>query len=299
MSRFTVRNPVMTLAMLVLVSAPGIAWAADEAGKVQAMRGEVYADVNGGGSRELKLKDQVFTGETVRTGDRGMVKIFLKDGSVVALGRKSKMTFQEFKYDAGTNTRTSTIQLATGQLKALIGKAFSANSSFKVKTNTAVAGVRGTHLVIEAGAGFTNVLTIDGEVEVQSPDGSGSVILGPGLFTTVRAGQAPSPPSSKSDIDMQNLSGGAEVNETPDVTDSNIQDVVISKDLFDVPGGGSGSGGFSLPPSMGGGGGNNSGGATGGLGGMGNIPSGNNLNLDTSRKTTKVNIRLQIQPTIK
>jgi hypothetical protein len=63
-----------------------------------------------------------------------------------------------------------------------------------VTTRTAVASVRSTQWIVDAGADSTGVFAIEGRVTVVDRQMRGGVILDPGYGTDVRAGEPPSQP---------------------------------------------------------------------------------------------------------
>ena len=68
---------------------------ATSVGEVSQVVGTVIAVDAAGNERVLSAGDQVFAGETIRTGDDGYVAIDLVDGSRFDLGRSGEAVTQE------------------------------------------------------------------------------------------------------------------------------------------------------------------------------------------------------------
>lgn len=60
---------------------------------------------------------------------------------------------------------------------------------FQIRTPHAIAAVRGTEYAVDVEDGKTAVFVAEGEVAVSRPDGSDTVVLGPGFGVDVTAGE--------------------------------------------------------------------------------------------------------------
>lgn len=67
------------------------------------------------------------------------------------------------------------------------------SGGFQIGTPHAIASVRGTLFVVDAGAAVTSVLVVEGEVHVARADGSDGVLLGPGEGIDVAEGEPLTP----------------------------------------------------------------------------------------------------------
>ncbi|MFH1975421.1 MAG: FecR family protein [Pseudomonadota bacterium] len=100
----------------------------------------------------------VFERDTVITQKKGRIEILLNDESKLILASGTKLELTKSVYDPKMKTRFSLINMAIGKARYLVTKMSNFNSSeFKVKTNTAVAGVRGSDFVITAKPGVTEI----------------------------------------------------------------------------------------------------------------------------------------------
>lgn len=125
----------------------GAAQAADSAGTVVAFKGQVEAIDAAGTSRELRKNDAVNVGDTVRTGAGGYVVIEFVDGAKATVRPSSEIKIDQYAY--GTGDDGAVMSLVKGGLRAITGSiAQNQPESYKVKTNVATLGVRGTEFAL-------------------------------------------------------------------------------------------------------------------------------------------------------
>jgi hypothetical protein len=148
----------------------------------------------------------------VKTGADGRIKIVLTDQSTLALGPNSELQVTEYLLKAGAD-RTGWFKVWSGRLRAVVSKwtGDPARNSYRFSTPTAVAGVRGTDLVLDVspreGANpdvsaaqdpseyRTEIAVLEGAVEVAGLDGIGAAqVLTAGMASQVLFGGAPSTP---------------------------------------------------------------------------------------------------------
>lgn len=101
---------------------------------------------------------------------REKTRIILKmnDGSTLSLGSQTKIVINQSIYDPGKKTRSSFMTMTLGKARFWVKKLTSyKHSKFKLKTKTAVVGVRGSDFFIEATENYTRVNTFaDTRLEV-------------------------------------------------------------------------------------------------------------------------------------
>ena len=120
----------------------------DSAGKVTYLKGKVEAQRKGSWVN-LGQDASVFPGDTVRTEKKGRVEIRLADSSVIRLGSASLVVINEAVFRGGGEKKFSA-KMMQGQAYAVVSKLVGSDSNFEVRTNNAVAGVRGTTFRINA-----------------------------------------------------------------------------------------------------------------------------------------------------
>ena len=186
--------------------------AGQPAGKVaNAIPDETLQHSGQAAQAPLKVHDGVLWEDTVRTLGNGRVRIALEDGSLINIGARSVMRIT--KHDA--QSQQTEIELQLGKLRGQVVKLSKPGASFQVKTNTAVIGVVGTILIIDALPNLTHVRCLEGMVNVKNlnPAIAGETTLHAGEQTHVGAGQAPAPaaPSPPAEISSDlNLTNAGE-----------------------------------------------------------------------------------------
>ena len=186
--------------------------AGQPAGKVaNAIPDETLQHSGQAAQAPLKVHDGVLWEDTVRTLGNGRVRIALEDGSLINIGARSVMRIT--KHDA--ESQQTEIELQLGKLRGQVVKLSKPGASFQVKTNTAVIGVVGTILIIDALPKLTHVRCLEGMVNVKNlnPAIAGETTLHAGEQTHVGAGQAPAPaaPSPPAEISSDlNLTNAGE-----------------------------------------------------------------------------------------
>ena len=139
----------------------------------------------------------VAIGDQLRTGRPGRMRIVFRDDSVLSLGEDSTLVVDEQVFDPGAAGAHSLFHLVAGTIKAVVSPYYStAGSTYEVKTETAVAGVRGTEFVIdydpETGktevVGIRGVVTVHGTADPTAP----GLLVTASEATAVGAGELPS-----------------------------------------------------------------------------------------------------------
>lgn len=169
------------------------------AGKVTEVEGAVQALHPDGRAEPLALNAPVYLGDRISTATKSRVCILLNDDSLITLGPNTKLEINALVYKP-RQSRSSIFSLVQGSLMAVVGGWFSAEAGeaqWEVRTPTAVAGVRGSSLVVdvpdEGQKPSTTVAGLGGLIGVQAlVDPSGKIVLlQPNFFTVVPEGGPP------------------------------------------------------------------------------------------------------------
>ena len=113
-------------------------------GKAQMVQGEALV-VHKGESVAYNLKKDIplFTGDMLVTKEKSRVSVILNDQSGFALAPVSKLVIDKSIYDPEKKRRASRLSLWFGRARFMVAK-ISGKSEYKVRTPTAVCGVRGS-----------------------------------------------------------------------------------------------------------------------------------------------------------
>lgn len=167
----------------------------EDVGKVISVLGSVQATRSATGTVEkLAFNSPIFLNDRIRTGEDGQAKILLNDDSILKISPLSDLRVTELI--AGVAEETTTIKLLKGRVRSVIGKKLGPAVRYEVKTDVAVAGVRGTDFEVwQYSPDDTAVRCFEGLIEVRSsiPGVEGTVMVRPNTFTTVTRGMPPVP----------------------------------------------------------------------------------------------------------
>ncbi|MDX9981036.1 MAG: FecR domain-containing protein, partial [Lentisphaeria bacterium] len=190
---------LLTLLSFALVLTASAEVARQRAGIVTALRGEVSVQAPGGEGRPPAIKEQIFEGDTIKTGNRGRVQICFEDDSIVSIGRDATLVVTKFFFDPSARQGAMQIEVKEGFFRVLGGAVTRiAPENFETVAGTASIGIRGCSLGGEVGGGRATLVffgsNIGGGIEV---GGAGvQRFLGtPGDGVTVPRNGPPSMPS--------------------------------------------------------------------------------------------------------
>lgn len=121
--------------------------AADGIGRVKVTKGTV--EIERAGQRvPAVVGAEVQQSDRVVTGKDGSVGLTFADNSMLSAGPNTVLVLDQFRFDPGTLQGGFEVSLQKGTLSAIGGKLVEQTpGSMKVRTPTAVLGVRGTELV--------------------------------------------------------------------------------------------------------------------------------------------------------
>ncbi len=132
-------------------------------GTIQLVQGSVlivhFGEIHGyAAKKDLPL----FKSDTIITRDDGRISFKLNDGSVLTMTTGTKLVLNESVYDLDKESRSAFVSMIIGKARFWVKElADFKNSEFKVKTNTAVVGVRGSDFVVEAADTYTKVTAFE------------------------------------------------------------------------------------------------------------------------------------------
>lgn len=113
--------------------------------KASFVKGQVEIGPSADGPfKKLRKKKPVKVGYFVRTGPESRAELKFSDGSVLRLGPESLLEMQAGQFNAKTKEVGVEATLVAGKVWAKVSKLVGSDAKFKVKTQNAVAGVRGT-----------------------------------------------------------------------------------------------------------------------------------------------------------
>jgi hypothetical protein len=186
------------IALCLVLTVPFSVAAAPEIGKVAKLRGTAHI-VRKAVDRPIAVSVgmPVYLNDEVRTAARSSLRIKLEDGSILTLGPKGHLQLNHFEFEPDEEKRSALFDMFRGKLRVFAKdhETFK-KKDFKIKTPTAICGVRGTlFLVWVLSDEVTKVFAFKQEVAVANVFSPGEVIvLVPNYGTDVVLRNAPTQP---------------------------------------------------------------------------------------------------------
>ncbi len=126
--------------------------------------------------------DPVSLGDAVRTKRRSKAEIRFKDDTVLQLAPETRIIVDQYTF-SGNRRESGFLSLLRGKVRAIVSKIRAAvmpvsatATNFTIKTPTAIAGVKGTDLIVYYNRGITGVMFLDGFGFVFNPQLPGRVV---------------------------------------------------------------------------------------------------------------------------
>jgi len=122
----------------------------------------------------------IVLGETESTGPGSAAKMLFGEGALVSLGQNTTFKVSPEAVDQATGRAVSAFELAAGKARVFVSRFWSGRPDVRVKTRSAVVGIKGSEAIVEA--------FLDGRTTVTLLAGEGWVEAG-GQRRELRAGQ--------------------------------------------------------------------------------------------------------------
>lgn len=163
-------------------------------GKLVLVRGKVYVKrYKADKPLVAKVGIKVYLNDHIITSKDGYARMRMRDDSILRIAPTSELAVTTQLL--GPEHSNTTIDLLKGKLRAIVVHKLIAGDSYEVKTDVAVAGVRGTDFEVIAGRG-TVVRCYTGVVAITNVDTkvTGNVFLTPRTYTVVAQEKPPIKP---------------------------------------------------------------------------------------------------------
>lgn len=135
------RNFIPALLLATGLALQATATNAQEAiGKATSVKPQAEG-THSGGTRTLSGGTDVYSKETVRTGDSGQADLRFLDNSNLNVGPKSNVRLDKFVYDPNKSAGAVAIQATRGSFRFVTGS--QGGGSYQIKTPYGTLGVRG------------------------------------------------------------------------------------------------------------------------------------------------------------
>jgi len=202
--------------------------ASEPIGQVETAEGAVFAVRVDGTRVQLKVGDPIYQGDTLETGEDGIVGVTFVDNSTLSLDEDGRMVIDELVYDPGTQDGSASMFVLQGAMSFVSGQLAKANpDAMQIETPVATIGIRGTSVLLSATPpepgdsrplklavalmpeGGPDGQTFVGEAVINTQ--GGSQVIGGG-FQAVTVDNPSAPPSSPQSVSLNEIGrvfGGA------------------------------------------------------------------------------------------
>lgn len=168
-----------------------------------------------------KIGQKIFEGDSITTGPDSRAKVVMSDKNVLNISPDTKIEITIYKNDPTTNTKKVDLKVDQGKVRAAVEQKYDdEKNTFRIKTPTAVAGVRGTDFSVSFNPTTrrSQVVTFKGLVAVVKPNANGSmaqpVLVRPGESSEISADSSkPESPKTmpKEELDKSDKDSVADV----------------------------------------------------------------------------------------
>lgn len=166
---------------IILISLLTLAWACGKkatkptthSALITLVVGKDIKVITPAGEKTAKAGEVLQVKDVVVTGAKTQADIQFSDGVAIKLGQKSRLSLTDMKITQ--NGSEDSISLEKGSMFAKVSK-MNKGSGFQVKTQTAVAAVRGTEFLAESEGNESKIAVTEGKVEVSSNTGETKVV---------------------------------------------------------------------------------------------------------------------------
>ena len=148
-----IRQLGLSLGVLLVLNLGGAATVmAADVGNFSRVVNQVEQVKQGKGpAQPAKVPNGVANQDEVLTKDQSMAVVHFVDDSTMTISPKSNVTIEDYMYDASKGKTTGSIKVMQGVVETVIPTAEKLQQKdIKIRTTTAIAGIRGTKLVTVA-----------------------------------------------------------------------------------------------------------------------------------------------------
>jgi hypothetical protein len=152
-------------------------------GSIIVAHGNAWLLREDGQKLDIKVGRKVYEKDSILTGPSGKVKVVFNDGSRTVVTPDSRFKVEYLKINKKSGTKQTLHKLLFGKVRAHVeGDYKRKNQHYKIKSPTAVAGVRGTDFVFSYSPkqGKTQVETLTGTVQLGGLGADEKILIPPG-----------------------------------------------------------------------------------------------------------------------
>lgn len=158
--------PFLACTALMLMATPALAQSAS--GSARGVDPDASATIQNQ-TRQLVVGSDVFIGDRVETGDKGLVQIKFADQTELVVGPRSALVIDDYLLRADNSVGRFSVNALAGTFRFATGTA--PKDRYKINTPTGTIGVRGTEFDFVVTPENTQVLLFSGGVQMCNSGG--------------------------------------------------------------------------------------------------------------------------------
>jgi hypothetical protein len=145
---------------IALLLAP-LAAGAQSLATVSMLKGQAHVAPGGdeGKKRPLEVGASTSEGDSITTAEDSLLELTLPDRSVIRVAPSSRLLLEKAHF-AASGARTFSARLFVGSVWSKVSSVLGGDTKFEVRTDTAVAGVRGTTFRVDASRDRSAVVSV-------------------------------------------------------------------------------------------------------------------------------------------
>jgi len=219
---------IVSVILIVFTFLTSPAFAAD--GVFMIVKGDVKV-ISKSKMSSAKVGMKVTEGDTVTTGPESRAKIVMSDKNVLNISPNSKVLIEIYKNNSATGEKKVELKVDHGKVRATVEQKYDdEENTFKIKTPTAVAGVRGTDFSVSFDpiSKLSKVITFKGAVAVASSTLSGNngslapILIRAGESTDIDPVSGPSAPIKLPSNELEKLDQESDASKATGLLDNAI-----------------------------------------------------------------------------
>lgn len=197
-------------------------WAA-ECGLFRVVKGKVtYKQKNKKKFRKARINKKVCQGDTIKTAADSRAKIVMADENELNISPNTELKIEQYVNNDSNGSGKVLLNVVYGKIRSNVKRKYkdSKRNHYRVKTKSAVAGVRGTEFLASYNTSTqqSKVVTFEGEVAVGNMQGGSfvaQVTVKPGQFTSNSPGTKPHPAKNVPPQEFAQMNRESNVSDSP------------------------------------------------------------------------------------
>jgi len=219
------------LLLFSLVITFGASSYGSQCGVFRVVKGKVtFQKKNKKKFKKARINKKVCAGDRIRTASDSRAKVVMAGNNEINVNPDSELLIEKYTNEA-SGKKQVLLNVIYGKIRSNVKQKYKDDkqSFYRVKTKSAVAGVRGTEFVMgyDIATQTSKVVTFEGQVAVGSFNGAAyqaTVTVGPGQFTTNSAQKAPHAPAKMPSKEL------VQIDQETTLPDSGVTDRGVSND---------------------------------------------------------------------